>query len=431
MKKDVNSGGHTRGSDPALHEAKISTICIHGGDVDIGTDPHPSVTPVFQSTTYYYEQTASLEGMLMGKRDGYAYSRWGNPTNASLERAISTLLGGGITITTSSGMAANFAALQAAGLGKGATVLSSLEIYGNTHDIFKNHFERNGARCIFADFNDIDALTTLMQKERPSIVFFEVLTNPTLSVLDAPEIIRKAHMIGAKVVVDNTFATPYLYKPFLDGADYETHSLTKYLNGHGDVLGGSITCRLEEFSNLEFIVCTQGAVLSPDAARLISRGLNTFALRMRQHCSNAKILASYLSKHTKIENLRFPGLSSHPSHLLAHRLFRNEEYGGMISFDLAGGTKDEAFSFIDSLALITSAGSLGDVKSLIVHPSSTTHHGLSADQKRRIGISESTLRLSVGIEDSEDLILDISAALEAQYGRDQSKPKTTKEKPHE
>ena len=410
-KKDP--GDPRREADRRLAGAKLNTICLHAGDGRFGREPYPSAVPVYQATTYYFEHASSLEAMLAGQRDGYAYSRWGTVTNAALEKALSTLVGGGVTIATSSGMAANFAALQAAGLHNGKTLLVSKEIYGNTYDILKNHFEKNGARCIFADFNDGDALEALIDRERPDVVFFEVLANPTLSVIDAPCVIRAAHAAGAKVVVDNTFATPYLYRPFLDGADFEVHSLTKYLNGHGDVLGGSITCRAEDFRNLETIVCTQGSVLSPDAARMIMRGMKTFGLRMRQHCESAKTVASFLSGRQEIENIRFPGLASHPTHSVAKRIFRPGEFGGMLCFDLKGRGKEAAFRFIDTLRLITPAGSLGDVKSLIVHPSSTTHHSLSPEEKLGIGIGESTVRLSVGIEDAEDLLADLDGALKA------------------
>jgi cystathionine gamma-synthase len=411
MEDRKDGGDRKREADGRLAGARIDTICLHAGDGPVGTEPYPGVMPVFQATTYYFKHASSLEEMLTGAREGYAYSRWGTVTNSALESALSTLLGGGVTITTSSGMAANFTALQAAGLSRGKTLLVSREIYGNTYDILKNHYERNGARCIFADFGDYLALETLIDREKPDVVFFEVLTNPTLSVIDAPRIIAAAHAVGSKVVVDNTFATPYLYRPFLDGADFETHSLTKYINGHGDALGGSVTCQPGEFRNLESIVCTQGSVLSPDAARLIMRGMNTFALRMRQHCANARMLAAFLAGRPEIENIRFPGLESHPTHSVAKKLFRPDEYGGMLCFNLKGRGKDEAFRFIDALKLVTPAGSLGDVKSLIVHPSSTTHHSLSTAEKFDIGITDSTLRLSVGIEDALDLVADIEEAL--------------------
>jgi len=413
MKHEEAGIDRKREADGRLSGARIDTICLHAGDGPSGAEPFPSVTPVYQATTYYFKHASSLEEMLKGEREGYAYSRWGSVSNSALESALSTLLGGGTTITTSSGMAANFAALQAAGLSSGKTLLVSREIYGNTYDILKNHFEKNGATCIFADFGDGPALERLIAREKPDVVFFEVLANPTLSVIDAPFVIAAAHAAGAKVVVDNTFATPYLYRAYSNGADFETHSLTKYINGHGDALGGSITCAPGDFRNLESIVCTQGSVLSPDAARLIMRGLNTFPLRMRQHCSNARKLADFLAGRPEIDRIRFPGLEGHPSHAVAKKLFRTGEYGGMLCFDLKGKGKEGAFGFIDALKLVTPAGSLGDVKSLIVHPWSTTHHSVSPSEKLGIGISESTLRLSVGIEDPEDLREDIGRALGA------------------
>jgi cystathionine gamma-synthase/methionine-gamma-lyase len=350
--------------------------------------------------------------MLSGRREGYAYSRWGSVTSTALESAISTLVGGGRTMVTASGMAANFAALQAAGLKSGATLLASREIYGNTYDIIKGHFSNCGAECVFADFGDLDGLEKVMKILRPQVVFFEVLTNPALTVLDAPRIISLSHSLGAKVVVDNTFATPYLCRPFMEGADYEVHSLTKYINGHGDVLGGSVTCAEKDFNALESIICTQGNVLSPDCARLIQRGLATFPLRMEKHCENALAIARYLVARPEISRVRYPGLETDPHHAAAAQLFAPRRYGGMLCFDLKEETKDAAFAFMDSLSLITPSGSLGDVKSLIIHPSSTTHKSLSPEEKLKLGIRSSTLRLSAGIENKEDIIRDLEKGFE-------------------
>lgn len=401
-----------RGFDTRLEGMNLSTQCLHAGEGLAPLNSFPTTTPVYQSTAYYYDASRKLEELLEGQRPGYAYVRWGSPTNAALEIALSTLVGGGRTLAMASGMAADYLALHAAGTGSGKTLLLSREIYGNTYDIVKNAYEEFGVRCIFADFNDLAGLQVKMRSEKPAVVFFEVLTNPMLSVIDAPQVIAMAHAVGAKVVVDNTFATPYLYRPFLDGADFVTHSLTKYINGHGDVMGGSITCREEEFERLEYLACTQGALLSPDCARQVMRGMKTFALRMRQQCENAKALASFLAEQPAVCNLRFPGLPSHPAHQTAKRLFRNDQFGGMVCFDLAGGDKEKCFRFIDALKIAIPAGSLGDVFTLVVHPSSTTHHSLSQEEKQTVGISDATIRVSVGIEDSSDLLNDFSLALD-------------------
>ncbi len=401
-----------RGFDTRLEGMSLNTQCLHAGEGLAPIGSFPSTTPVYQATTYYYDESRKLEELLEGQRPGYAYVRWGSPTNSALEIALSTLVGGGQTLTTASGMAADFLALHSAGAHSGKTLLLSREIYGNTYDIVKNAYEEFGVRCLFADFKDLDGLQACMQTEKPDVVFFEVLTNPMLSVIDAPRVIAMAHAVGAKVVVDNTFATPYLYRPFLDGADFVTHSLTKYLNGHGDVMGGSITCRKEDFDQLEYLGCTQGSLLSPDSARMVMRGLKTFVLRMRQHCDNAKNLAAFLDSHPKVCNVRFPGLASHPAHQTALKIFKTGQFGGMVCFDLADGDKEKCFRFIDSLKLAIPAGSLGDVTTLVVHPSSTTHHSLSREEKQAIGISDATIRVSVGIEESDDLLHDFSQALE-------------------
>ena len=214
MEEKKNVGDPRREADSRLADSRLSTLCVHAGDGRRGEEPYPSAVPVYQATTYYFENASSLEEMLAGSRDGYAYSRWGSVTNSALESALSSLMGGGVTLATSSGMAANFAALQAAGLKNGATLLASREMYGNTFDILKNNFERNGARCVFVDFKDIAELVRTIEREKPDVIFFEVLANPTLSLIDAPRVIAAAHAAGARVVIDNTFATPYLYRPF-------------------------------------------------------------------------------------------------------------------------------------------------------------------------------------------------------------------------
>jgi cystathionine gamma-synthase/methionine-gamma-lyase len=412
MKKTDQLEERYRGFDKRMEGMSLSTQCIHAGEGQKSISSFSATTPLYQAVSYYYENNREMSDLLDGKRAGYSYARWGNPTNAALESALSTLIGGGITLTTASGMAANFLALQAAGAYEGKTLLVSQEIYGNTYDIIKNSFEKFGVRCLYADFKKLDELQHLMKKENPDVVFFEVLTNPMLSVIDAPAIITMAHSVGAKVVIDNTFASPYLYHPFADGVDYEVHSLTKYINGHGDAMGGSITCRAEDFQQLEYLGCTQGAVLSAGNAQLILRGLKTFVLRVRQQNENAKQLAAFLADHPKVSNTRFPGLVNHPAHETAARLFRPGCFGGMVCFDLKDTNRETCFKVIDSLKLALPAGSLGDVFTLALHPASTTHHSLTAEQKHAIGITETTIRVSVGIEEIQDLIADFSQALD-------------------
>ncbi|MBN1266231.1 MAG: aminotransferase class I/II-fold pyridoxal phosphate-dependent enzyme [Anaerolineales bacterium] len=413
MKEEQKSNKRNRGVDTRFIDTALGTRCVHAGETLGPIDSIPIATPLYSAASYTYPKCQDFEDLLEGRRSGYAYARWGTPTNSALETALSTLIGGGKTITTASGMAANFVALQAAGAGQGKNVLLSRDVYGNTYDIIKNAFESFGATAIFADFSNLDHLQKLITSTHPDIVFFEVLTNPLLVVVDAPEVIRMAHAAGARVIVDNTFATPYLYQPFLDGADYVTHSLTKYLNGHGDTMGGSITCRTEDFNQLEYTVCTQGATLSPENARLVLRGLKTLHLRMARHCENAIHMAAFLNQHKRVSRVRFPGLTSHPAHETALRLFKPGKFGGMISFDLLPETKAASFAFIDSLKLAVAAGSLGDVGTLVIHPSSTTHHSLSAEEKKAIGINDGTIRISVGVEEIEDLLADFEQAFKS------------------
>lgn len=412
MKKKVQVEERFRGFDKRVKNMSLSTQCLHAGEGLDAIIAHPTTTPIYQATNYYYDQTQKLADLLEGNYSGYAYARWGTPTNTALESALSTLLGGGMTLTTASGMAANFLALQAAGANNGKTLVISREVYGNTIDVVKSALAKFGVRCVFADFNDLDGLQGVFNYEKPDVIFFEVMTNPMLSVIDAPRVIQMAHNIGAKVVIDNTFATPYLYRPFFDGVDYETHSLTKYINGHGDAMGGSVTCREENFADLERLGCTQGALLSAGNAQLILRGLKTFVLRIRKHCENALQLASFLKDHPKVTRVRFPGLPEHPAHTTAVKLFPPGMFGGMVTFDLKDGNREDCFKVMDALELAVPAGSLGDVYTLVIHPSSTTHHSLKAEEKLAAGINEATIRVSVGIEEISDLITDFSQALE-------------------
>jgi len=412
MNKSEQPEERYRGFDKRMEGMSLCTQCIHAGEGQKAISSFAGTTPLYQAVSYYYENNQEMSDLLDGKRSGYSYARWGNPTNAALESALSTMIGGGFTLTTASGMAANFLAIQAAGAHQGKTLLVSQEIYGNTYDIIKNSFEKFGVRCLYADFKKLDELQHLMQKESPDVVFFEVLTNPMLSVIDAPQVIEMAHSVGAKVVIDNTFASPYLYRPFMDGADYEVHSLTKYINGHGDAMGGSVTCHEEDFSQLEYLGCTQGAILSASNAQLILRGLKTFVLRVRQQGENAKQLAAFLNGHPRVCNTRFPGLANHPAHETASRLFRPGFFGGMVCFDLKDASREMCFKMIDAMKLALPAGSLGDVFTLALHPASTTHHSLTAEQKQAVGIKENTIRVSVGIEEIEDLIADFSQAFD-------------------
>jgi cystathionine gamma-synthase/methionine-gamma-lyase len=263
------------------------------------------------------------------------------------------------------------------------------------------------------DFTDLDRLEAAIKRERPKIVYFEVVTNPMTKVIDAPAVIELAHQYGATAIVDNTFTTPYLLKPFELGADLITHSVSKFLAGHGDVLAGSVSCRRQDFDKLHDMLIQVGCTLGPNEAWLALRGLKTFPLRMERHCSNAMEVARFLEGHPLISKIRYAGLPSHPQHETAKRILPEGQYGAMLNFDLADCDKDKAFRFLDALQLILPATSLGDIYSLIVNPARTTHHWLSDEQLAAVGISIGTFRMSVGIENVEDLKEDLDQALKA------------------
>jgi cystathionine beta-lyase/cystathionine gamma-synthase len=245
------------------------------------------------------------------------------------------------------------------------------------------------------------------------VVYFEVVTNPMTKVIDAPAVIEMAHRYGAQVIVDNTFTTPFLLKPFRIGADFVSHSVSKFLSGHGDVLAGSVSCYRKDFDKLHDMLIQVGCTLGPNEAWLALRGLKTFPLRMERQCASAVEVARFLEKHPLIERVRYPGLPSHPQYETARRIFPEGRYGAMLNFDIANCDKGKAFRFLDALRLVLPATTLGDIYSLIVNPARTTHHWLGEDELAAIGISPGTFRMSVGIESIEDLKEDLDQALRA------------------
>jgi cystathionine gamma-synthase/methionine-gamma-lyase len=310
-------------------------------------------------------------------------------------------------------MAASHLALLAAGAGRDELILCSSDVYGSVYTMVENIFPHLGGRSILMDFTDLDSLEDALGRERPNVVYLEVVTNPMTKVIDAPAVVELAHRHGATVVVDNTFTTPYLLKPFALGADFVSHSVSKFLSGHGDVLAGSVSCYRKDFDKLHDMLIQVGSTLGPNEAWLALRGLKTFVLRMERQCANAMRVARFLESHPRVKAVRYPGLASHPQHETAARIFPQGRYGAMLNFDVKDCDKDSAFRFLDALRLILPATTLGDVYSLIVNPARTTHHWLAEDELAAIGISPGTFRMSVGIEAVEDLEVDLDQALVA------------------
>ncbi|MEW5719349.1 MAG: PLP-dependent aspartate aminotransferase family protein [Chloroflexota bacterium] len=400
-----------RGYDKRYAGMDLETQCVHAGMGWERPDVFSPNVPIYNGLVYYFDRIEELDDMIYDKRTGYAYARWGSPTVTALERALSTLEGAEATLACSSGMAAVSLALFSIGLTQDTPILCSNDVYGSTFDLVKNTFPTMGRRVILANFLDLAKLADIFDREHPRVIFFEVMTNPLCKVIDAPAVIEMAHRFGARVIVDNTFTTPYLFNPIAAGADFVCESLSKFIGGHSDFLGGSVSCRQADLEKLELLQTQIGNTLDANAAFLALRGLKTFVLRLEKHCANALELARFLENHLMIERVWYPGLPSHPQHATAKRIFQNGRFGGMMSFELRGGDKEKVFRFINALQLVLPAGSLGDVNSQIVYPARTTHHWLSEEELKSIGITPATLRLSVGIENVEDLKADLDRAL--------------------
>jgi len=402
-----------RRADSRYIDKGLETQCLHAGERWEKQDFWTSSTPIYNGTEYYYDTVEERDDRVYYRRPGYTYSRGGSPTTTALERAISTLEGADATHVCASGMAASHLALLAAGAGKDSLILCSSDVYGSVYTMVENIFPALGTRSILMDMTDLNKVEDVIRCEKPSIVYFEVVTNPLTKVVDAPAAIELAHRYGAAVIIDNTFTTPYLFKPFTAGADFVCHSVSKFLSGHADVLAGSVSTRLENFDCLRDMLIQTGCSLGPNEAFLALRGIKTFALRMERHCANAMEIARFLESHPLVERVRYPGLPSHPQHDIARRLLREGKFGGMVSFDIAGCDKAKAFRFMNALKIIMASTSLGDVFSICIHPATSTHHWLNDEELAAIGIGWGTMRMSVGIENVEDIKEDLDQALKA------------------
>jgi cystathionine gamma-synthase/methionine-gamma-lyase len=392
--------------------SNIFTQSVHAGERGPRPDYTPAVTPIYNSVVYLYDEVEALHEILAGTRPGYVYSRYGNPTVAALEEAVATLEGGEAAVAFASGMAALHAALLAAGLRSGDTVVAARDLYGVTHALLNEVLAPLGVRTRLVEIARTAEAVAALEEERPRVFLLETMSNPLLVVADLPALAAAAHRAGARVVVDSTFATPYLLRPLEHGADAVVHSLTKYLAGHDDVLGGIVVANGEQVARLRRQAQVVGANLGPNEAWLAHRGIKTLALRMRAHCDNAARVAAWLEGYPRVSRVYFPGLASHPQHELAKRLFRPGSFGGMVSFDLAAGTAEAALSFMERLRLVLPGTTLGCIHSLVLYPARSSHRALTAEQRAAWGIGEGLLRLSVGIEDGDDIIADLEQALD-------------------
>ena len=377
---------------------RFATRAIHAG-----VEPDPAtgaiMTPVYLTSTY--AQSAP------GQHKGYEYSRSDHPTRAALEHNLAALEGVEYGLAFASGLAAESAVLHL--LQSGDHVAATRDLYGGTYRLFERVWAKYGVEFSYADGEDIEALRRAF-RPNTKLLWIETPSNPMLSIVDLQAACELAHAHGALAVVDNTFATPYLQQPFEFGADIVVHSTTKYLGGHSDVVGGALCVRERTlYEQLKFYQNAVGAVPGPLDCFLVLRGIKTLALRMRQHCENARRIAEYLAQHPEVKQVRYPGLPTHPGHALARQQMR--DFGGIVTMELHGGAA-RAMRFLSSTRLFTLAESLGGVESLMCHPATMTHASIPPEERARIGITDALIRLSVGVEDGDDLLEDLAQAIE-------------------
>ena len=385
----------------------FDTACIHAGQ-------HPDElfggvsVPIYQSSTFAFANAEEGAARFSGQDNGYKYTRLGNPTTKALEDCVAELEGGGVGMATASGMAAVSTAYMAL-LGQGQHMVSTDSVYGPSRTLIEREFSRYGVEASFVNTSDLDQLKKAI-RPNTRLVYLETPANPTLSITDIAEASRIAHEAGAVVVVDNTFCSPMLQRPLDLGADIVLHSMTKFINGHSDVVAGILVTRNPELAaRLKTVLVQMGGTIDPHQAWLVLRGIKTLAMRVRVAQENAQRLAGELSQHPMIASVMYPGLSSHPQHQLAKTQMKG--FGSMISFEMAGGIEAGRL-LMDTVKLSTLAVSLGGVESLIQHPASMTHAAVSRESRVKAGIGDGLVRLSVGCEAHADLHHDLFSALD-------------------
>lgn len=378
---------------------KFSTKAIHvGQDADIATGA--TIVPIYQTATFTQEA--------IGVDKGYDYSRSGNPTRAALEANLAALENGNFGLVFASGLAAETAVLSI--LKPGDNIVAMDDLYGGTHRLFTQVFSNLGITTTFVDGTNLGEIERAVTP-KTRLIWVETPTNPLLKIADIEAISKIAKTKNVLLVVDNTFASPYFQQPLTLGADIVVHSTTKYINGHSDVVGGAVVLNDEIlYEKIKFYQNSAGGILGPFDSWLTLRGLKTLAVRMKQHEQNAQKIAEALLISPYVLAVNYPGLSSHPQHELAKRQMKG--FGGMISFEINGGIS-EANKFVKSLTVFSLAESLGGVESLVAHPVNMTHASIPKQERERIGIKDNLIRLSVGIEDIEDLLADLEYALES------------------
>ncbi len=379
---------------------KFNTLTIHGKQqVDPSTGA--VMPPVYNTSTFKQKSP--------GVHTGYEYSRADNPTRTALEKALESIEGGARGLAFSSGLAAIDCVMRL--LQPGDEVVAMDDLYGGTYRLFTKFYEPIGIKFSFIDMSNPEEVKKHIN-EKTKLIWVETPTNPLMKLADIEAIAKIAQEKNVLFAVDNTFATPYLQRPLAMGADIVMHSATKYLGGHSDVVAGALVIKDEKLGEqLHFTQFATGATLGPQDAYMVLRGIKTLHLRMQRHSENGLAVAKYLANHAKVDQVFYPGLASHPQHSLAQKQMKGG-FGGMVSFTFKSGEKQDAIQFLEKLKVFTLAESLGGVESLANHPAMMTHASIPADKRAEIGITDDLIRLSVGVEDIDDLIEDIKMAIE-------------------
>lgn len=379
--------------------------CVHAGidEYEFGA----VVPPIYQTSTFKFKSAQQGAALFAGEGKGHIYTRMSNPTIEAMEDAVAALEGGAKALGCASGMSA-INVVFANYLSAGKHIVCSQAVYGPTNTLLRTVYSKFGVEVTFVDTTDIEAVKAAM-KPNTALVYVETPGNPTLAISDLAEIVKVAHAGGAKVCVDNTFMSPALQRPFEFGVDVIIHSMTKFLNGHADVVAGIIIVKeMAEYAPMKKVLNQTGGVIDPFNSFLVHRGIKTLAIRMERHCENAQKVAEFLEKHDMVESVTFPGLRSHPQYFTG--LKQHKGHGGMITFHLKGGY-DAGEIMMNSVKLCQLAVSLGGVETLIQHPASMTHFSMGPEARKDAGIDEGMVRLSVGIENYKDIIKDLERAL--------------------
>jgi cystathionine beta-lyase/cystathionine gamma-synthase len=375
---------------------QLETQLVHAGERQPPPEGQPVATPIYASATFTYDSMQEIDQVFAGEKSGYIYTRYGNPTVGALEAAMREIEDGAVACAYSTGMAAIHAALIACDLKAGSTVLASQDLYGATTSLLQAVFSAFGVKTVTVDYNDLPRVRETAREIRPQVFIAETISNPLLKVCDIEATAAIAREHHARLIIDNTFASPYLKQPLKLGADMVVHSATKYLGGHADTMGGIVVSRDEmDYQALFSVMKLVGGVLGVWEAHEILRGLKTLAVRMDRQCDNARQLANRLSENARISRVHYPNI------------------GALVSIELREGTRDAAFRFMDALQLCVRSTSLGDVFTSVLHPATASHRDLLPARRQELGIVDGLVRISVGIESIDDIVADIEQALAA------------------